>query len=257
MPSFLKRWMGEDEQVAVKPFVPAGERIYCIGDIHGRLDLLQRLHQLILEDATDHSGEKTLVYLGDYIDRGGQSKEVIDLLLDTPLVGFKQVYLRGNHEQTLLDFLQHPWAVATWLTYGGRATLNSYGVATSLEPSRPQLDDMRDELEYRLPQSHLEFYQHLWLMHLAGGYCFVHAGIRPGVSLQEQRNEDLLWIREDFTESNATHEHIVVHGHTITPEVEWRPNRIGIDTGAFSTGVLTCLVLEGAEQRVLQTGGKG
>ncbi len=123
MPSFLKRWMGEEEQVAVKPFAPAGERIYCIGDIHGRLDLLQQLHQLILEDAADHSGEKTLVYLGDYIDRGEQSREVIDLLLEAPLAGFKPVYLKGNHEQTLLDFLQHPRAVAAWLTYGGRATL--------------------------------------------------------------------------------------------------------------------------------------
>ncbi len=135
--------------------------------------------------------------------------------------------------------------------------LHSYGVATSPEPSRQQLDDLRDELERRLPQSHLQFYSQLVPMHTAGSYCFVHAGIRPGTHLQEQRNEDLLWIREDFTESTATHEHIVVHGHTITPEVEWRPNRIGIDTGAFSSGVLTCLVLEGAEQRVLQTGGKG
>jgi serine/threonine protein phosphatase 1 len=256
LPSFLKRWMASDEQVAVKPFVPAGERIYCIGDIHGRRDLLQQLLALILEDAADHSGEKTLVYLGDYIDRGEQSKEVIELLLEGPLPGFKPVYLMGNHEQTLLDFLQHPRAVAAWLTYGGRATLHSYGVAISLEPSRSQLDDVRDELEAQMPQSHLQFYKQLVPMHLAGSYCFVHAGIRPGVHVQEQRNEDLLWIREDFTESNATHEHIVVHGHTIAPKVEWRPNRIGIDTGAFSSGVLTCLVLEGSEQRLLQTGGK-
>ena len=257
MPSFLKRWMGEEEHVAVKPFAPVGQRIYCIGDIHGRLDLLQQLHQLILEDAVDHSGEKTLMYLGDYIDRGEQSKEVIDLLVGSPLTGFKHVYLLGNHEQTLLDFLKHPRAVAAWLTYGGRATLHSYGVATALEPSRAELDDLRDELERRLPQNHLQFYEQLLPMHVAGSYCFVHAGIRPGVAVQEQRNEDLLWIREDFTESLTTHEHIVVHGHTITPEVEWRPNRIGIDTGAFSSGVLTCLVLEGAEQRLLQTGQQG
>ena len=257
MPSFLKRWRGTEEPAAVLPFVPAGQRIYCIGDIHGRLDLLQQLHQLILRDATDYSGEQTLVYLGDYIDRGERSKEVIDLFLEAPLAGFKHVYLKGNHEQTLLDFLQHPWAVAAWLTYGGRATLHSYGVPSTLEPSRSDLDDLRDDLEFRLPQSHLQFYSQLVPMHLVGSYCFVHAGIRPGIPLQEQRNEDLLWIREDFTESNAAHEHIVVHGHTITPEVEWRPNRIGIDTGAFSSGVLTCLVLEGAGQRVLQTGRKG
>ena len=249
--------MGAEEQVAVKPFVPSGQRIYCIGDIHGRLDLLQQLHELISVDAFDFSGAKTLVYLGDYIDRGEQSKEVIDVLLQEPLAGFKPVHLLGNHEQTLLDFLQHPWAVAAWLTYGGRATLHSYGVSATIEPSRSDLDDLRDDLEHRLPQSHLEFYQQLSPMHLVGSYCFVHAGIRPGIHLQQQRNEDLLWIREDFTESHATHEHIVVHGHTITPEVERRHNRIGIDTGAFSTGVLTCLVLEGAEQRVLQTGQRG
>ncbi len=257
MPSFLKRWMSAEEQVAVKPFVPAGQRIYCIGDIHGRLDLLQQLQQFILDDAAHYEGGKTLVYLGDYIDRGEQSREVIELLLDAPLPGFKPVYLLGNHEQTLLDFLQHPRAVAAWLTYGGRATLHSYGVASSLEPSGPELDDVRDALERRLPQVHLEFYRQLEVMYLAGTYCFVHAGIRPGIHLQEQRNEDLLWIREDFTGSHATHERIVVHGHTIAVEVEWRPNRIGIDTGAFSSGVLTCLVLEGAEQRLLQTGGKG
>jgi serine/threonine protein phosphatase 1 len=220
------------------------------------LDLLQQLHALILDDAAHHSGEKTLVYLGDYIDRGEQSKEVIELLLEEPLPGFRPVYLLGNHEQTLLDFLQHPRAVAAWLTYGGRATLHSYGVASPLEPSRSELDDLRDELEARLPQSHLQFYRQLVPLHLAGSYCFVHAGIRPGIPVQEQRNEDLLWIREDFTESHGIHEHIVVHGHTITPEVEWRPNRIGIDTGAFISGVLTCLVLEGAERRVLQTGAK-
>ena len=103
------------------------------------------------------AGQRTLVYLGDYIDRGEQSKEVIDLLLEEPLAGFKTVYLLGNHERTLLDFLQHPRAVAAWLTYGGRATLHSYGVLTTLEPSRLELDDVRDELEFHLPQSHLSF----------------------------------------------------------------------------------------------------
>jgi serine/threonine protein phosphatase 1 len=241
---------------AVRPAVPLGQRIYCVGDIHGQLDLLKQLHEHILEDASSFTGEKTLVYLGDYIDRGEHSREVIELLLASPPDGFRPVYLLGNHEQTLLDFLQHPRAVAAWLTYGGRATLRSYGVASALEPSRLALEDARDELEMRLPQEHLEFYQQLVPMHIAGSYCFVHAGIRPGIPLQEQRNEDLLWIREDFTESHAIHEHIVVHGHTITPEVEWRPNRIGIDTGAFISGVLTCLVLEGAEQRLIQTSGK-
>ena len=254
MPSFVKRWLGNEAEAIVKPFLPAGQRLYCIGDIHGRLDLLREMHQLILADAAGFNGGKMLIYLGDYIDRGENSKGVIDLLLGSPLAGFRLVHLLGNHEQTLLDFLQHPREVAAWLTYGGRAALLSYGVAVRGDPVREALEEVRDELERRLPRAHLEFFQRLEMMHIAGSYCFVHAGIRPGVPLQEQRYEDLLWIREDFTESRTIHEHIVVHGHSITPEVDWRPNRIGIDTGAFHTGVLTCLVLEGAEQRLLQTG---
>lgn len=254
MKSFVKRWLGSEQPAAVQPFLPDRQRIYCIGDIHGRLDLLQQLHQLILKDVESYTGEKALIYLGDYIDRGDQSKEVIDNLLESPLEGFQPVYLIGNHEQTLLDFLRHPQAVGAWLTFGGRATLHSYGVASGADASIPELEALRDELEYRLPQSHLEFFQSMEILHLAGHYCFVHAGIRPGTPLLEQRNEDLLWIRDDFTRSPAIHEHIMVHGHSITTEVDWQPNRIGIDTGAFRTGVLTCLVLEGAEQRLLQTG---
>jgi len=252
--SFVRRWLGNEETAEVDPFLPAGQRVYCIGDIHGRLDLLQQLHRAVAADANAYDGEKTLVYLGDYIDRGEQSKEVVDLLLAQPLEGLRPVYLLGNHEQTLLDFLEHPSHVASWLTYGGRATLRSYGVSVEEDSSRHNLYRLRDELEYQLPQSHLDFYRGLQLTHVAGSYCFVHAGIRPGLRLQEQRDEDLLWIREDFTRSTAMHEHIVVHGHSIALEVEFRPNRIGIDTGAFHTGNLTCLVLEGAQQRLLQTG---
>jgi len=253
LPGFAKRWFGSEQAEPVEPFVPAGERIYCIGDIHGRLDLLQTLHNMILADGADFAGNKTLVYLGDYIDRGEQSREVIDLLIDKPLEGFQPICLLGNHEQSLLDFLEHPRAVAAWLTWGGRETLYSYGVSAPAMPTRHQLERLRDELEANLPESHFEFYRNLSLMHQAGNYCFVHAGIRPGTPLQEQRNEDLLWIREDFTQSRKVHEQIIVHGHTITNEVEYHPNRIGIDTGAYATGTLTCLVLEGKEQRLIQT----
>jgi len=247
--------LGEEEPgpEVVKPYLPPGQRIYCIGDIHGRLDLLLQLHQRVVQDAEDSEADKTLIYLGDYIDRGEHTREVIELLLEGSPEGFNTVHLLGNHEQTLLDFLQHPAAVGSWLTFGGRATLHSYGVAVRPGYSRPDLHDLRDELADRLPPSHQQFYQGLKVMHQAGSYCFVHAGVRPGISLQEQRNEDLLWIREDFTRSTATHEHIVVHGHSINPEVEFLPNRIGIDTGAYQTGVLTCLVLEGTTQRLLQT----
>ncbi len=120
--------------------------------------------------------------------------------------------------------------------------------------SQQNIEVLRDELEVKLPQSHLDFLRACRLMYTQGSYCFVHAGIRPGVPLDKQVSHDLLWIREEFTRSQVCHEHIVVHGHTITNEVEWLPNRIGIDTGAYETGLLTALVLEGTEQRLLQTG---
>lgn len=255
MKSFVRKWLDSSSPPeAIQPNLPDRQRVYCIGDIHGRCDLLQELHDQIAADASEYPGTKTVVYLGDYIDRGDQSRQVVDLLLDRPLAGFEAIHLLGNHEQTLLDFLEHPNAVASWLTYGGLATLRSYGVPLGLDSGRPDLGFLRDELDARLPESHRSFFASQKLMYVAGSYCFVHAGIRPGVALQEQRNEDLLWIREEFTRSDEIHDYIVVHGHTISPEVEFRTNRIGIDTGAFHTGVLSCLVLEGPEQRLLQTG---
>lgn len=238
----------------VEPFLPNGLRVYSIGDIHGRLDLLCQLHELIQLDAAQYQGDKTLVYLGDYIDRGGQSKEVIDCLLSAPMPEFTTVHLLGNHEQVLLDFLQYPKQAGSWLQFGGVETLRSYGVGVHPEDPRQSMEDLKDDLQNSLPESHLKFLKSLQLLHKVGSYCFVHAGIRPGVPLQEQRNADLLWIRDDFTRSDENHEMIVVHGHTIAREVEFLPNRIGIDTGAFHSGILTALVLEGSSQRLLQTG---
>lgn len=236
------------------PMLPAGRRLYAIGDIHGRLDLLEELHGMIEADAAGFAGSKGVVYLGDYIDRGAQSKQVLDFLIEKPLAGFDCVYLLGNHEQTMLDFLAQPQAAAAWLSFGGQVCLLSYGVGLGRVQMTRQVDLLRDELEQRLPHSHLEFLAACRLMHREGSYCFVHGGIRPGVALEEQVPEDLLWIREDFTRSTADHGCIVVHGHSISEDVEMRPNRIGIDTGAFYSGLLTALVLEGSEQRLLQTG---
>jgi serine/threonine protein phosphatase 1 len=244
----------EERQSYTEPFLPAGRRLYCIGDIHGRLDLLEELHDMIRADAAGCAGSKAVVYLGDFVDRGAQSKQVMDLLIEQPLAGFDAVHLMGNHEQAMLDFLAHPQSAAAWLTFGGQVTLLSYGVGLGRLQMSQQVDVLRDELEARLPPAHLEFLASCQLMHREGNYCFVHAGIRPGVALEEQVAEDLLWIREDFTRSRADHGCIVVHGHSINEEVELLPNRIGIDTGAFYSGLLTALVLEGAEQRLLQTG---
>jgi serine/threonine protein phosphatase 1 len=231
-------------------------RVYCIGDIHGRRDLLLDLHDRIIADAERFDGAKKLVYLGDYIDRGLQSREVIDELLEAPLAGFESVHLLGNHEQTLLDFLDYPKQAAGWLAWGGRETLASYGVPLPPGFRPPDVEALRDALRERISDSHLEFFRQMPLLHTEGDYVFVHAGIRPGVPLQEQDKSDLLWIRQDFTGSSEWHGHVVVHGHSISEEVEMLPNRIGIDTGAFCTGVLTCLVLEGPTQRLIQTGGQ-
>jgi len=238
-----------------EPHLPERRRLYCVGDIHGRLDLLEELHELIHADAADFDGSKGVVYLGDFIDRGAQSRQVVDLLIEQPLEGFEAIHLLGNHEQTMLDFLAYPQAAASWLAYGGQVCLLSYGVGLGRVQMARQVDVLRDELEERLPRSHRDFLASCRLMHTEGSYCFVHAGIRPGVALEEQVPEDLLWIRADFTRSAADHGCIVVHGHSISEDVEFLPNRIGIDTGAFYTGVLTALVLEGSEQRLLQTGG--
>jgi serine/threonine protein phosphatase 1 len=241
----------------VQPSLTPQRRLYCIGDIHGRLDLLEELHGMIREDSNGFDGSKAVVYLGDYIDRGAQSSQVLDLLIGQTLDDFETVYLMGNHEQSMLNFLQDPIATAAWLSYGGQVALLSYGVGLGRVNMMQNVEILRDELEEKLPQSHLDFLHSCRPMYTEGSYCFVHAGIRPGVPLEDQQPEDVFWIRDEFTRSRVCHSHIVVHGHTISEEVEWWPNRIGIDTGAYETGLLTALMLEGKEQRLLQTGRGG
>ena len=238
----------------VHPHVPNNQRIYAIGDIHGRADLLTQLHEKIQIDAELYKGKKTIVYLGDYIDRGEQSRQVIEILLSEPLENFESIYLKGNHEQAMMDFIEYPVAAAGWLSFGGREALNSYGIPLAYIPSMNELGEIAQKLDDKLPDSHRDFMTNALHSWQCGSYYFVHAGIRPGVPLEEQSIEDRLWIREEFLDSTLSHSTIVVHGHKITMVPEFLPNRIGIDTGAFSTGVLTCLVLEKDEQRILQTG---
>lgn len=240
---------------AAPPRVPPGRRIYAVGDIHGRADLLATLQELILQDAQGGPGERTIVYLGDYIDRGKDSAGVIDRLLTDPLPGFGTVFLRGNHEQCLLDFLEDTRIGPHWLSFGGDRTLASYGVAVApggTDDARALLA-LQAELRARLPARHLSFYRGLRSSHAAGDYFFVHAGVRPGVPLAAQAAEDLLWIREPFLSDGTDHGKVVVHGHTIGEQVEIRANRIGIDTGAYFSGHLTALALEGQSRRVLST----
>jgi serine/threonine protein phosphatase 1 len=231
------------------PRIPDGTRVYVIGDIHGRLDLLAQLRERIVMDSGDFTGErKVVVYLGDYVDRGPQAKEVIDLLVDEPLAGFESVYLKGNHEKLLLDFLDDTSVWPLWLYNGAGATLSSYGV-----PPKAEGRGLQDEFRACIPARHLEFLGALALSHAEGDYFFVHAGVRPGVALEDQDETDMIWIRDLFLSSDADHGKIVVHGHSIARKPEIEANRIGIDTGAYATGKLTCLVLEGENRAFLHT----
>ncbi len=234
---------------------PPGSRIYAVGDIHGRPDLLVALQRRIAADAGDFGGRKLLVYLGDYIDRGADSRAVLDLLLDQPLPGFETVPLCGNHEQTLLLFLHDLSMGEHWLAYGGVETLLSYDIRVPPGDymDRNLLRRLQTELRDHLPARHLSFLRQLKYRHAEGDYLFVHAGVRPGVALARQDDQDLLWIREPFLSSSANFGKLVVHGHTITEQVEFRANRIGIDTGAYYSDRLSCLVLEADRRRVIAT----
>jgi serine/threonine protein phosphatase 1 len=234
--------------------VPADSLVYAVGDVHGRLDLLERLHDIIEADAAGiPAARKIVVYLGDYVDRGPDSRRVVDLLIEEPLADIDAVHLMGNHEALLLSFLVDPGQVRLWFMNGGDATLRSYGVDLWAETGADgRADYLRQAFIDRLPDSHLEFYRALALTHQEGDYMFVHAGIRPGIPLEAQDPEDLIWIRQAFLDSMADHGKVIVHGHTPAHEAQLRPNRIGIDTGAVYGGKLTVLVLHGAEQRLLQ-----
>jgi serine/threonine protein phosphatase 1 len=238
--------------------LPPGLLLYAVGDIHGRADLLDRLLELILEDAADAPAQRlSLVFLGDYIDRGPDSRAVLERLrrlrdADGPDV----CCLRGNHEQALLDFLADPAAGPAWVRYGGDAALLSYGETAPRGASAvsPQCwEDCCAALVHALPPADLAFLHSLPLSHVAGGYLFVHAGVRPKVALDAQSNRDLLTIREPFLSWGGALERVVVHGHTPAERPYDGPWRIGVDTGAYASGRLTAVRLCGSERRFLST----
>lgn len=242
--------------------VPRDLVVYAIGDIHGRFDLLEELLAWITEDARAHAAygrAPQLVFLGDYIDRGPQSREVIDRLSSWDEMGLPAAFLRGNHEQILIDVLDgsaSPKAAAAWLEFGGRETMLSYGLPGQLAYS-DALDEMIPAFQGLVPAAHGAWLSRTGLTHDIGDYLFVHAGVRPGLDLTEQDPRDLLYIREPFLSSPQNHGKVIVHGHSINTTVEDRPNRIGIDTGAYATGRLTAAVLWDGERRFLSTGNPG
>ena len=232
---------------------PADTRVYAIGDIHGRLDLLDRLLGQIARDADTAPSRRVLITMGDLIDRGADSAGVIKRLMELhtePLFnGFKLHFLKGNHELVMEQFLAGESGGTLWFDNGGAETLESYGVPTNGGDSA----DLRVEARTRIPKSHLRFLESLQLQHREGDYAFVHAGVRPGVPLDRQDPDDLLWIRKAFLESTADLGAVIVHGHTPVETPEVTPNRIAIDTRAWYSGVLTCLVIDGEARRFLTT----
>ncbi|MEI6985448.1 MAG: metallophosphoesterase family protein [Rhodospirillaceae bacterium] len=233
-----------------------GLRVYAVGDIHGRLDLLLTLIARIHADAASlqRGGRCRVVFLGDYIDRGSQTKAVIECLLSNPFPEFETNFIRGNHEATMINFLDDLMAGPGWLTYGGINTLLSYKVRPPVDvPPRQRLAMVQAQLRDILPSTHLAFLRGLAPYVVIGTYLFVHAGIRPGVALADQSVDDLVWIRDAFLHSSHDHGVVVVHGHTIAMEAESLPNRIGVDTGAYATGRLTAAVLEGETRRFIDT----
>jgi serine/threonine protein phosphatase 1 len=228
-------------------------RRYAVGDIHGRLDLLEKLAKAIDADLqSDPPQEAMTVFLGDYIDRGENSAGVIDRLAEgafpTPFVA-----LRGNHEATMLDFLEDESTLGSWRQYGGLETLLSYDVDVREAMRGKDFRAAQDALRRQLPPSHLRFLNRTKYFHTDGDYFFCHAGVKPSVPLARQAEHDLMWIRDEFLNYRGPFEKVVVHGHTPVDEPENLANRINVDTGAYATGKLTCVVLEGHRRRFIST----
>jgi serine/threonine protein phosphatase 1 len=233
------------EAPKARPCTSAGRRIYAVGDIHGRADLLSELFMRIDDDLKARPTIDSIqVFLGDYIDRGPNSRQVIDLLIARRRRR-DVLFLKGNHEDCALQFLSDPTVLPAWQSMGGVHTLLSYGVIPARRDDHESQHKVSTALREAMPDSHRRFIGGLVLSFTCGDFFFVHAGVRPGIPLERQSQRDLLWIRDDFLLHEEGFGMVVVHGHTPIYKPEIRSNRINIDTGAYATGQLTCLVLEG------------
>lgn len=235
---------------------PAAQRLYAVGDIHGRLDLLDELLARIEEDIAARPVETVaLVFLGDLIDRGPDSAGVIERLSGLDDFPAKTLFLLGNHEEFFLRVLAgEPGVAYDWLGFGGDTCAESYGVVAA---SLKAMDEQRIAAVLRdaVPAAHVAFLHTFGDTFRFGDYLLVHAGIRPGVPIEDQEPHDLRWIRRPFLSDAHDHGVMVIHGHTISDGVERRSNRIGIDTGAYQTGVLTAAIVQEDDLRFLSTGG--
>ena len=244
-------WRKKDQGL---PSTPRGHRAYAVGDVHGRLDLLDRLLEAIELDLEARPPRKCLlIFLGDLIDRGPDSNGVIERLRTFRHPRMKPYFLAGNHEEVLLRILAGERGVlSSWLQFGGAECLRSYG----FDPTSLELTNERASLaavRTVIPENHVQFLTSFCDTLCFGDYLFVHAGIRPGIDLSLQTQTDLRWIRQPFLEDVTDHGRVIVHGHTISAAVDERANRIGIDTGAYRTGLLTALAVEGENRWYLDT----
>jgi serine/threonine protein phosphatase 1 len=244
--------IGDDQG---RPRGAKGARAYAVGDIHGRLDLLDTLLARIEQDIASRPPRKTyIIFLGDLVDRGPESAGVVERLRTWRPRHGRPIFLAGNHEEVLLNIVGGDASVvADWLRFGGAECAQSYGIDPGALRRMEDAEAARRVGE-AVPRTHVEFLRSFADTFRFGDYLFVHAGIRPGVAVEDQARPDLRWIREPFLSDAKEHGFIVVHGHTIVAEVEERPNRIAIDTGAYKSGVLTALAIEDKQRWLIATG---
>jgi serine/threonine protein phosphatase 1 len=243
------------EPAAPPPSIPDGQRVYAVGDIHGRLDLLDELLAMIAaDDAARAHAATTIVFLGDLVDRGPDSAGVVERLRALAESDSRLRFLTGNHEEVFYHALHDDGdeALKFFCRIGGRETILSYGISET-DYNAMDYPELKAALAPLVPESHLAFIAGFEDMIEIGDYLFVHAGIRPDVPLEEQRPRDLRWIREPFLSHASPHCRMIVHGHTILPDIDLQSNRIGIDTGAYASGILTALGLEGTDRWTIQT----
>ncbi|WP_205648874.1 metallophosphoesterase family protein [Acuticoccus kandeliae] len=231
--------------------LPPGQRVYAIGDIHGRIDLLHKMMDAIAADIAARPVDNvTEIFIGDYVDRGDDSKDVIDFLCLPPLDGRKRICLIGNHEDAMLSGLHDGSSIHRWLAFGAEATFRSYGIEPRQHARNPAA--LQPLLQSVMPPEHIAFLNGLKVSHSIGNVLFVHAGIRPGVPIDRQNRQDMIWIRDEFLSYRKPLPMHVVHGHTPVSAPEHLPWRTNVDTGAVYGGSLTAAVLEGNEVGFIQ-----
>lgn len=227
-------------------------RVYAIGDVHGRLDLLQEMHRHIhMENLRSPPVDWVVVHLGDYVDRGLQSRGVVDFLINGQRKNHRMLALAGNHDVGFVDFLDTGDAYSLFARCGGHQTGLSYGVNIDFSSER-SIASGREALKNAVPKSHVDFLKRLPRSVVFGDFFFCHAGIRPGVEFEQQNPEDLIWIRSEFLDDLRPHSKVIIHGHTPATEVEIRPNRINLDTGAYASGRLSAIMIDGQNKSFLE-----